>query len=81
MPSKWEEKNDGNSVQLIGHHLFDRHMRPDLADLQENILVVESQIHIQFYAWKGGENCEPNEFLQFLLNVRFYLIDPGNSVA
>ncbi|WP_269617214.1 hypothetical protein [Prochlorococcus marinus] len=76
-----KKKNNVNSVQLIGHHLFDRHTRPDLADLQENILVVENQIHIQFHAWKGGESCEPKDFLKFLLDVRFDLIDPDNSVA
>ena len=76
-----KKKNNVNSVELVGHHLFDRHTRPDLADLQENILVVELQIHRQFHAWKGGESCEPNDFLQFLLKVRFDLIDPENSSA
>ena len=76
-----KKKNSVNSVELVGHHLFDRHTRPDLADLQENILVVDLQIHRQFHAWKGGKSCEPKDFLQFLLNVRFDLIDPDNGAA
>ena len=76
-----KKKTNVNTVELDGHHLFDKHSRPDIADLQENILVVEQQIHRQFHAWKGSESCEPKDFLQFLLKVRFDLIDPDNSSA
>ena len=43
-----KKRNNVNSVELVGHHLFEKHTRPDHAELQENILVIERQIHVHF---------------------------------
>jgi len=52
--------------QLDGHHLFDQKTRKDLATKQENILVLEHKIHLEFHAWHGKEACTPHDFLAFL---------------
>ena len=70
-----------SNIQLDGHHLFDKSTRPDLADLHENILIVEHSIHEEFHSWNKGENCEPQQFLQFLSETKFHLIDPENAAA
>ena len=76
-----QKLNINANIQLDGHHLFDKLNRPDLADLHENILVVEKNIHSEFHSWNKGETCEPKDFLNFLLKVRFDLIDPDNPPA
>ena len=37
-----------NSLPLGGHHLFDKSNHPDLANLHENILAIQSSIHTEF---------------------------------
>ncbi len=76
-----KRKTRTNQIQLDGHHLFDKATRPDLADLHENILVVEGNIHSEFHSWKKKESCEPKDFLDFLSNVRLDLVDPENKAA
>ncbi len=70
-----------NAIQLDGHHLFDKSTRPDLDDLHENILVVQGNIHREFHSWRGGESCEPKDFLDFLSENMSEYIDPVNSGA
>ncbi|MCP9933207.1 hypothetical protein KBZ08_04695 [Cyanobium sp. Candia 9D4] len=65
-------------IDLDGHHLFDRHSRPDLADLPENILVLVPELHREFHIWKSGP-CTPKDVLVFIETVRADLFDPVNS--
>jgi hypothetical protein len=65
-------------IDLDGHHLFDRHSRPDLADLPENILVIKPDLHREFHSWKSGP-CTPKDVLMFIETVRGDLFDPVNS--
>ena len=74
-------KARGKILELDGHHLFDKSTRPDLADLHENILVVQSNIHDDFHSWKRGGKCIPSDFLDYLNEARLDLIDPVNSRA
>ena len=76
-----KRKTKTSQFQLHGHHLFDQATRPDLADLHENILVVEGNIHSEFHSWKKKESCEPKDFLNFLSEVRLDLIDPESNAA
>tara|TARA_B100000530_G_scaffold211978_1_gene135782 strand:+ start:24 stop:776 length:753 start_codon:yes stop_codon:yes gene_type:complete len=76
-----KRKTRTSQIQLHGHHLFDQATRPDLADLYENILVVEGNIHSEFHSWKKKESCEPKDFLNFLSDVRLDLVDPENKAA
>jgi hypothetical protein len=76
-----KKKARGRDLSLDGHHLFDKANRPDLADFHDNILVVESTIHSDFHAWKGGFGCEPKDFLEFGSEVRGDLFDASNSRA
>ena len=71
----------GRDLTLDGHHLFDKSNRPDLADLHENILVMESGIHADFHCWQSRRDstCEPKDFLEYLETARFDLIDPTNT--
>ena len=73
----------GRQLTLDGHHLFNKSSRPDLADLHENILVVESSIHGDFHCWqsKRSRRCEPKDFLEYLETARFDLIDHSNNAA
>jgi hypothetical protein len=73
------KKARGKDLSLDGHHLFDRFHRPDLDDLHENILVVESSIHSQFHSWHGREGCEPKDFIKFLTEARSDVFDSANS--
>ena len=77
------KKARGRQLTLDGHHLFNKSCRPDLADLHENILVIESGIHNDFHCWqsKRSNRCEPKDFLKYLESARFDLIDPSNSAA
>ena len=74
-------KARGKILELDGHHLFDKSTRPDLADLHENILVMQSSIHDDFHSWKRGNKCVPSDFLDYLNEARLDLIDPVNSRA
>lgn len=74
-------KKAHNTVELDGHHLFDRRSRPDLADATTNILVLQPELHSEFHSWKGSEACCPQDFLEFLTSVRGDLFDPVNSRA
>jgi hypothetical protein len=76
-----KKKARGKELSLDGHHLFDRHNRPDLADFHDNILVVESSIHADFHSWRGGGGCEPRHFLQYSSEIRGDLFDSSNSRA
>ena len=76
-----KRKTKTSQWQLHGHHLFDQATRPDIADLYENILVLEGSIHSEFHSWNYKESCEPNDFLYFLAEVRLDLIDPENNAA
>jgi len=55
-------------LQLDVHHLFDAHTRPDLASLDDNLLVVCSSIHKNFHQWMGRRPCEPKDFVDYLLH-------------
>jgi len=76
-------KARGKQLTLDGHHLFNKSSRPDLADLHENILIIESSIHADFHCWQSRRNtkCEPKDFLKYLEIARFDLVDPSNSAA
>ena len=74
------KKRRGRNFKLHGHHLFDKVNRPDLADLIDNILVLEGSIHSEFHSWnKGREECIPKDFLDFLSEVRGDLFDSDNT--
>ncbi|WP_320666988.1 hypothetical protein [Prochlorococcus sp. MIT 1307] len=75
------KRTQGNRLQLDGHHLFDRNTRPDLADLHENILVVEGNVHSDFHSWKGAGKCEPKDFLEYLDTCRLDLVDLDDSAS
>ena len=76
-------KARGKKLTLDGHHLFNKSSRPDLADLHENVLILESSIHADFHSWqcRRGPKCEPKDFLEYLATARFDLVDPSNSAA
>ena len=65
-----KRKGIGVDLELVGHHLFDKKTRPDLADLHENILIMTKEIHKDFHSWKTGP-CEPKDFLDYLSHARF----------
>ena len=58
---------DRNPIELQAHHLFDAASRPDLAALEENLLVISSALHRNFHKWMGNRPCEPKDFVDYLL--------------
>jgi len=58
---------DKNPIQLEAHHLFDAATRPDLAALEDNLLVISSALHRNFHKWIGNRPCEPKDFMDYLL--------------
>lgn len=54
---------------LHAHHLFDRSSRPDLADVMDNLLVMHEDIHHGFHMWHGHTDCEPKDFIEYLLKA------------
>ena len=58
---------DKNPIQLEAHHLFDAATRPDLAALDDNLLVISSALHRNFHKWMGNRPCEPKDFVDYML--------------
>ena len=58
---------DRNPIELEAHHLFDAATRPDLAALDDNLLVISSALHRNFHKWMGNRPCEPKDFVDYLL--------------
>jgi hypothetical protein len=58
---------DRNPIELEAHHLFDAGSRPDLAALDDNLLVISSALHRNFHKWMGNRPCEPKDFVDYLL--------------
>jgi AraC-like DNA-binding protein len=58
---------DRNPIELEAHHLFDAGTRPDLAALDDNLLVISSALHRNFHKWMGNRPCEPKDFVDYLL--------------
>ena len=58
---------DQNPIELEAHHLFDAATRPDLAALDENLLVISAALHRNFHKWMGNRPCEPKDFVDYLL--------------
>ena len=59
--------SDRNPIDLEVHHLFDAASRPDLAALDDNLLVIHSTLHRNFHKWVGSRPCEPKDFVDYLL--------------
>jgi hypothetical protein len=76
-----QSKKAHTSLELDGHHLFDRRSRPDLADALTNILVLIPDLHSEFHSWQSSATCCPQDFLEFITTVRGDLFDPVNSRA
>ncbi|MFM8544084.1 MAG: hypothetical protein ACKOGI_07355 [Vulcanococcus sp.] len=58
---------DPRPIDLEAHHLFDAATRPDLAALEDNLLVITSALHRNFHKWMGNCPCEPKDFVDYLL--------------
>ena len=59
--------SDRNPIELEAHHLFDAATRPDLAALEDNLLVISAALHRNFHKWLGHRPCEPKDFVDYLL--------------
>jgi len=55
-------------IELEVHHLFDAATRPNLATLDDNLLVITSAVHRNFHHWMGNRPCEPRDFVKYLLH-------------
>ena len=58
---------DRTPIELEAHHLFDAATRPDLAALDDNLLVISSAVHRNFHKWMGNRPCEPQDFVDYLV--------------
>ncbi len=62
-----QRESDRSPIVLDVHHLFDAATRPDLAALDENLIVITSALHSSFHQWMGGNPCTPEDFIDYLL--------------
>ena len=53
--------------------------RPDLAALEENLLVISSALHRNFHKWMGNRSCEPKDFVDYLLRNELTHFDGSPS--
>jgi AraC-like DNA-binding protein len=58
---------DRNPIEQEAHHRFVHATRPDLAALDDNLLVISSALHRNFHKWMGSRPCEPKDFEDYLL--------------
>jgi hypothetical protein len=58
---------DRTPIELEAYHLFDADSRPDLAALEDNLLVISSALHRNFHKLMGRRPCEPKDFVDHLL--------------
>jgi AraC-like DNA-binding protein len=66
-PTPSRRPSDRNPIELEVHHLFDAASMPDLAALDDNLLVIHSTLHRNFRKWVGNRPCEPKDFVDYLL--------------
>jgi hypothetical protein len=71
--------NDSNPIELEAHHLFDASSRPDLAALDDNLLVISAALHRNFHKWIGNRPCEPSDFVDYLLRNELTHFDGSPS--
>jgi hypothetical protein len=57
-----------NNVTVEAHHLYCASIFPHLADLEDNLITLDSTIHQDFHAFMGGTQvpCTVDDFLLFL---------------
>ena len=75
---------DRNPIELQAHHLFDAASRPDLAALEENLLVISSALHRNFHKWMGNRSWDALDKLiaahALALNVTLVTNNPRDFV-
>lgn len=64
-----------DSFELHAHHLFDKSTRPDLADIEENLLAMRKEIHDGFHAIYGRGQCQPKDFIEYLSTIEAWRFD------
>lgn len=64
-----KKRTPSQPFDLHVHHLFDQASRPDLADILDNFLVMQADIHREFHQWHGSESCAPEDFIKYLLHA------------
>jgi AraC-like DNA-binding protein len=72
---------DRNPIELEVHHLFDAATRPDLAALDDNLLVISSALHRNFHKWMGKSPCEPKDFVDYLLHNELTHFEGSTSTS
>lgn len=57
-----------NNVTVEAHHLYCASVFPHLADLEDNLITLDSTIHQEFHSFMGGTQvpCTVDDFLAFL---------------
>ncbi len=73
-----KRQTPSNPIALNVHHLFDKSTYPELAIMQDNLLVISEELHQEFHSWHRGP-CEPKHLLEFLTHVRVDLFDENNK--
>jgi hypothetical protein len=64
-----QQKNHINKLQLAAHHLYSESEYPHLADVENNLITLTSEVHDQFHNdYKGGSNkaCNVDDFICFV---------------
>jgi hypothetical protein len=64
-----QKKNAINKLKIAAHHLYSRNEYPHLADVENNLITVSSEVHDQFHQeFMGGTNkpCTIDDLINFI---------------
>ena len=56
------------SVNIIVHHIYDRHHYPHLSDCDDNLITLSQEVHNDFHTWNGGyqKSCNADSLIKFV---------------
>ena len=62
------DKYDNPTLQLVGHHLYDKNHYRFLANDPDNIIAIRHEISDDFHLWNGGFNksCTIDDFIEYI---------------
>lgn len=77
----FRKKGPADPFDLAVHHVFDRKNYPYLADILENLIVIDAQIHNDFHSWMGGKqvSCTVDDLERYIEEFSASLFPDDND--
>lgn len=66
---------------LEAHHLFDKKLYPQFADMEANLIAIDGRIHSHFHQWMGGAHvsCTVEDLERYIEEFSNSLFADGNA--